>query len=162
MPSKRELVQRRFQRKEDIRNQAGRLDLALVPDKYLYPVASFPDDLSAAERTQKWNEGGEQHLLLEDDPEYGKLAAKQRWTFSLPASGFYGIKYSKASFMLAFYSDDYPRVSLSFLSFCAVLGVLFDAFTDPYVSAWTDNMRFSVYGRRKPFLFFAAILSPML
>lgn len=31
-----------------------------------------------------------------------------------------------------------------------------------YVSSWTDNMRFSVYGRRKPFLFYAALLAPFI
>lgn len=126
MATKRELAARRHERAEQIRDQSGRLELALVPDKYLYPVASFGDDTCAAERRLEQSSASVEH-----DPEYGKLTSKTRWTFAIPAGGFFGIKYSKASFMLAFYSDDYPRVSLSFLSFMAVLGVLFDAFTDP-------------------------------
>ena len=60
-----------------------------------------------------------------------------------------------------FYTDDYPRASLSVLSTFLILSTLLDLIFDPLLAAWTDSLRTVFgrdWGRRRPFLFVAAFL----
>ena len=62
---------------------------------------------------------------------------------------------------LRFYTDDYPRASLSVLSTFLILSTLLDLIFDPLLAAWTDSLRTVFgrdWGRRRPFLFVAAFL----
>ena len=140
-------------RRRKLRARYGRLELSLVPERYMYPTASFGDNQEVCANDQ---------VNELTSPGYGKIPYWKVLIYAIPSGGFYGLKYAKSSFMLSFYAEDYPQVSLSILSFFSVLGVLVDAFTDPYVSNWTDSIKYSRYGRRKPFLLVAALAGPVV
>ncbi len=95
-----------------------------------------------------------------DEASDGRLPMWTKIVFCLPAAGFYGCKYMKLLYQPVFYAEDYPRAQLGIMAFFLVLGVLVDAFTDPWFSNLTDNHT-SRYGRRKPFLLMSAVLCPI-
>ena len=63
--------------------------------------------------------------------------------------------------MMRFYTDDYPRASLSVISTFLILSTVLDLIVDPLVAAMTDSTRKIFghdWGRRRPFLFVASFV----
>jgi len=91
----------------------------------------------------------------------GQLSCRTKAVLTAPTLGFYALRYVKLGYMKKFYTDDYPRASLSVLSTFLILSTLLDLIFDPTLAGWTDGLR-SVFGRdwgrRKPFLFVASFL----
>jgi len=91
----------------------------------------------------------------------GLLTLKSKMTIAVPYSGYYGANYLKVAYMKKFYTDDYPRANLGIMAVFLVIGVLVDAFTDPWFSNLTDNW-VSKHGRRRPFIVMSAIYAPIV
>ncbi len=67
--------------------------------------------------------GGKASLLNEEDKYTGDNGQLSFWTkilYGIPAGGWFGSKYMKLLYMPRFYSDDYPRASLSGIAICMV------------------------------------------
>mmetsp|Transcript_31469 Transcript_31469/g.57148 ORF Transcript_31469/g.57148 Transcript_31469/m.57148 type:complete len:675 (-) Transcript_31469:482-2506(-) len=99
---------------------------------------------------------------------FGQLTFKTRFAYAFPMFGWYAMRYMKTGYMKKFYTDDYPRASLSVMSLCIVIATVLDIFVDPVVSQWTDGTRMIFgrdRGRRQPFLlasaFMALVLGPL-
>lgn len=90
----------------------------------------------------------------------GQLPLSSRLLWVGPIFGWFALKYMKLGYMNKFYTDDYPQASLGIIAFSSVLSVLIDAFTDPRMASWTDNLR-SPYGRRRPFVFASVFFVPV-
>lgn len=90
-----------------------------------------------------------------------RLPKRSRLLWAWPAFGWYALKYMKIGYMKKFYTDDYPKASLGIIAFSGVLSVLIDAFTDPRMAIWTDTYP-SQWGRRRPFIFAASFLVPVV
>jgi len=91
----------------------------------------------------------------------GQVSCRTKMVSTFPIFGFYALRYIKTGYMKKFYTDDYPRASLSVLSTFLILSTLLDLIFDPLLAAWTDSLRTVFgrdWGRRRPFLFVAAFL----
>lgn len=100
-----------------------------------------------------------------DGKEYfGELSC---WTKTMATASTFGIfafRYFKTGYMKIFYTDDYPRASLSVMSAALVFSTLLSLFVEPLLAWLSDNTRTLFgrdWGRRRPFLFMAALLVPV-
>jgi len=91
----------------------------------------------------------------------GRLPLLRKLVWAWPCFGFYALMFLKIGYMRKFYVDDYPKASLGIIAFSSVLSVLVDAFTDPKMATWTDNLK-SKYGRRRPFILVSALFVPLV
>lgn len=97
--------------------------------------------------------------LVTKEGHRGRIPFYRKAIWAFPAFGWFALKYFKTGYMHKFYLDDYPKASLGIIAFTGVLSVLIDAFTDPKMAGWTDNLR-SRFGRRRPFVFASVFFVP--
>jgi len=121
------------------------------------------DDLSARYPMMCYcrPEGPVKPCRIRPDGHRGRIPLGRKWLWACPSFGWFALKYMKVGYMKKFYTDDYPQASLGIIAFSSVLSVLIDAFTDPRMATWTDNVK-SKYGRRRPFVFFSAFFTPFV
>jgi len=100
-----------------------------------------------------------------DGKEYfGELSCWTKTMATASTFGIYAFRYFKTGYMKIFYTDDYPRASLSVMSAALVFSTLLSLFVEPLLAWLSDNTRTLFgrdWGRRKPFLFMAALLVPV-
>lgn len=92
---------------------------------------------------------------------FGALSFRTKMTATFPVLAYGALRYFKTGYMKKFYTDDYPRASLSILSTFLIISTLLDLAWDPTLAALTDGTRTVCgrdYGRRKPFLFVASFI----
>ncbi|CAJ1396335.1 unnamed protein product [Effrenium voratum] len=94
-------------------------------------------------------------------PYFGRLSARTKFVAALPTLGCLALRYVKIGYMKKFFTDDYPRASLSVMSTFLILSTLLDLLFDPLVATLTDGTRKIFgrdWGRRRPFLFVCTLV----
>ena len=169
-------------RKRAIDETGARINLASVSNKLLFPAANWePRPVlietkgDAGQEAAAGSGGGSPKLpagqggrlqanaekMAREQEELGGISLATKFIFATPAAGWFGCRYMKDTYMKKFYTDDWPRTPLGAIAFILVLGVIVDAFTDPWFAQYTDNF-LSRFGRRKPFLLFSCLYLPIV
>ena len=92
---------------------------------------------------------------------FGALSCRTKMAATFPVLAYSALRYFKTGYMKKFYTDDYPRASLSVLSTFLIISTLLDLAWDPTLAALTDGTRTICgrdFGRRRPFLFVASFI----
>lgn len=100
----------------------------------------------------------ESHPMAAPD---GRVSCRSKFVSTFPIFGFFALRYAKTGYMKKFYTDDYPRASLSVMSTFLILSTLLDLIIDPLVAIMTDSTRKIFghdWGRRRPFLFVSSFI----
>lgn len=131
-------------------------------DEELFPMASW------GVRKRRGRSDDAEELIGDDEDEeetyFGKLTCCQTTMYGLPNLGWYAMKFMLSTVAKIFYTDDYPRVSLSGIGLVSGLQVLLDIGFDPMIASWSDRLRSGCCGcgpfcgRRKPFLLVSGFL----
>ncbi|CAD7961518.1 unnamed protein product [Amoebophrya sp. A25] len=149
-------------RKQELYNLGARMNLTAVPENELFPAAVWKteqqDDVEAViSRKSTMTASDIAHQLRPD----GRLRWTTKVLFAMCNGGVRALFFSKDAVMKKFYTDDYPRANPGLMAMFMVLGVLVDAFTDPWFARITDNW-VSKSGRRKPFLKMGMWFTPII
>ncbi|CAJ1336216.1 unnamed protein product [Effrenium voratum] len=134
-------------------------------------IADFTRDVSSKFKPSRTVDEGEASFKesypmalmgTRDGKEYfGRLSCLTKMAATFPAVAYGGLRYFETGYMKKFYTDDYPRASLSIMSTFLILATLLDLVWDPFVAALTDGTRRVCgrdWGRRRPFLVVASFI----
>ncbi|CAD7969259.1 unnamed protein product [Amoebophrya sp. A120] len=143
-------------RKQELYKLSSRVNLSAIPYSDLYPAAKFDNRNSRVQQGDLM--GGA--TMNANGKRQGRLPRLTIFLFGMSIAGFRVMQFSKEVYMKKFYTDDYPQANIGIMSMFMILGVLIDAFTDPWFARITDNW-VSKQGRRKPFLRVAVWFTPL-
>ncbi|CAK9006133.1 Hypothetical protein SCF082_LOCUS8898, partial [Durusdinium trenchii] len=93
---------------------------------------------------------------------FGALSCGTKMAVTFPVLSYSALRYFEVGYMKKFYTDDYPRASLTVVSTFIIIATLLDLAFDPFIAALTDSTRRICgrdWGRRRPFLFAASFIA---